>query len=60
MANGALTATAVLLDLIEAAMQVGNLIKNAQDEGRDITDEELAALKQQRTDAWARFDSAGP
>lgn len=40
----ALTATALLIQLLNQATALGNLIRQAQAEGRDITDAELDGL----------------
>lgn len=54
----ALTATSLLLQLLTQATALGNLIRTAQSEGRDITAAELDALAADDDAARARLQSA--
>lgn len=55
--SNALVVTGILLDLLAAAAEVSELLNRVQLENRDISDEELATIEQNRANAWARFDA---
>lgn len=54
----ALTATALLLQLLQQATALGNLIRTAQTEGRDISSDELDQLASNDTIARTALDAA--
>lgn len=58
--SNALTVTGILLDLLDAGARITAILQNAQVEGREISDEELASIQQDRKDAWQRFEQDSP
>lgn len=57
-ASNAILATAVALDMVNAALRIVQIINAAQMEGRDINEADWAELRSERAQAFARLDAA--
>jgi hypothetical protein len=57
-ASNAILATAVAIDMVNAALRIVQIIQTAQMEGRDINEQDWAVLRSERAAAFQRLDDA--
>ena len=55
--DGAIALTTLAMRLLEAAGEINAVLQAAQIEGRDLTDEEIQAVRVKRKAAMDRLDS---